>query len=409
LPTRTDNRKPERAAEPVRRGRLRRSDCSGPGVRRVRRGRGFSYVDDQGGRVESADELARIRDLVIPPAWEDVWICADPLGHLQATGVDAAGRRQYLYHARWREHRDRAKFERMIHFAELLPRLRRRLSRKLRDAEEPDRETVLASAVRLLDIGMFRVGSEQYADEDHGIGLATVRKEHVRVQGDTIEFDYPGKGGLRRRQLIEDPVTHELIAKLKRRRGGPGELLAWRDGRKWRAVRSDDINEYLKEQLGEDFSAKDFRTWNATVMAAVTLAVDGREAATKTARKRAINRSVKAVSELLGNTPAVARRSYIDPRVFDRYLSGWTIAGALERIPELDVADDRVRTQVERAVIDLLLEKTESPALEPIPDEPPARPKSARPSRGGNARDGRRSGTRVVRKAASASRRRRRR
>ncbi|HKO29080.1 MAG TPA: hypothetical protein VJU80_16600, partial [Solirubrobacteraceae bacterium] len=365
--------------------------------------------DGQGRRIESAEELARIRDLVIPPAWEDVWICTDPLGHLQATGVDAAGRRQYLYHTRWREHRDRAKFERMIHFAELLPRLRRRLSKKLEDAEEPDRETVLASAVRLLDIGMFRVGSEQYADEDHGIGLATVRKEHVRVHGDTIEFDYPGKGGLRRRQLIEDPVTHELIAKLKRRRGGPEQLLAWLDGRKWRGVRSDDINEYLKEQLGEDFSAKDFRTWNATVMAAVTLAVDGREATTKTARKRAINRSVKAVSELLGNTPAVARRSYIDPRVFDRYLSGWTIAGALERIPELDVADDRVRTQVERAVVDLLLEKTESSALEPIPDEPPARPKSARPSRGGNARDGRRSGTRVVRKAASASRRRRRR
>jgi DNA topoisomerase I len=268
--------------------------------------------------------------------------------------------------------------------------------------------------VRLLDIGMFRVGSEQYADEDHGIGLATVRKEHVRVRGDTVEFDYPGKGGLRRQQLIEDPVTHELIAKLKRRRGGPEELLAWRDGRKWRDVRSDDINEYLKRQLGEDFSAKDFRTWNATVMAAVTLAVDGREATTKTARKRAINGSVRAVSELLGNTPAVARRSYIDPRVFDRYLSGWTVAAALERIPELDVADDRVRTQVERAVVDLLLEKTESPALEPIPDEPPARtkaarPKAARPSRGGSARDGRRSGTRVVRKAASASPRRRRR
>jgi DNA topoisomerase I len=161
--------------------------------------------------------------------------------------------------------------------------------------------------------------------------------------------------------------------------------------------------------MGEDFSAKDFRTWNATVMAAVTLAVDGRDATSKTARKRAINRSVKAVSELLGNTPAVARRSYIDPRVLDRYLSGWTIAAALERIPELDVADDRVRTQVERAVVDLLLEKTESPALEPIPDEPPARSKPARPSRGGSARDGRRSETRVVRKAASASPRRRRR
>ena len=393
----------------MRRGRLRRSDCSGPGVRRVRRGRGFSYVDEKGRRIESADDLERIQDLVIPPAWEDVWICPDPFGHLQATGVDAAGRRQYLYHPRWREHRDRAKFERMLGFADLLPGLRRRLARKLRGADDLERDTVLAAAVRLLDIGMFRVGSEQYADEDHGIGLATVRKEHVRVHGDTIEFDYPGKGGLRRQQIIEDPVTHELIANLKRRRGGPEELLAWRDGRKWRDVRSDDINEYLKEQLGEDYSAKDFRTWNATVMAAVTLAVDGRDATTKTARKRAINRSVKAVSELLGNTPAVARRSYIDPRVFDRYQSGWTIHAGLERIPDLDVANDRVRTQVEEAVVDLLLEKTDAPTLEPIPEEKTAGSRSARPSRGGTARAGRRSGTRVARKATSASRRRRRR
>ncbi len=371
-------------------------------------------MDEEGRSVKSTDDLARIRELAIPPAWEDVWVCPDPLGHLQATGLDAAGRRQYLYHPRWREHRDRQKFERMITFAELLPGLRRRLAKRLRNADEPDRETVLAVAVRLLDIGLFRVGGEQYADEDHGIGLATVRKEHVRVQGDAVAFDYPGKGGLRRQQVIEDQATHDLLATLKRRRGGPDELLAYRDGRRWRDVRSDDINEYLKEHLGEDFSAKDFRTWNATVLAAVTLAVDGRDATTKTARKRAVNRSVKAVSELLGNTPAVARRSYIDPRVFDRYLSGWTIHAALERIPDLDVADDRVRTQVEGAVVDLLLENTESAALEPIPDESSARTKSARsksapPSRDGTPKDGRRSGTRVVRKKASASRRRRRR
>ena len=298
-----------------------------------------------------------------------MWVCPDPLGHLQATGVDAAGRRQYLYHPRWREHRDREKFERMISFAELLPGLRRRLARTLRGQLEPRREIVLASAVRLLDIGMFRVGSEQYADEDGGIGLATVRKEHVRLRDGAVEFDYPGKGGLRRRQVIEDPVTFELIRTLKRRRAGPDELLAYRDGSKWRDVHSEDINEYLKEQLGEGFSAKDFRTWNATVMAAVTLGADSRQLNTKTARKRAINASVRAVSELLGNTPAVARRSYIDPRVFDRYLSGWTIAAALERIPEPNVADDAVRTRIESAVIDLLVENTESSALEQIPAE----------------------------------------
>jgi DNA topoisomerase-1 len=319
--------------------------------------------------VESPAELERIRALTVPPAWEDVWVCPDPLGHLQATGIDAAGRRQYLYHARWREHRDREKFERMIRFAELLPGMRRRLARKLRGELEPERGVVLAATVRLLDIGMFRVGSEQYAEEDSGIGLATVRKEHVRVHGDAVEFDYPGKGGQRRRQVIEDPVTTKLIRTLKRRRSGPAELLAYREGRTWRDVHSDEINDYLKEQLGEDFSAKDFRTWNATVMAAATLAANGQDAASKTARKRAINDAVRAVSELLGNTPAVARRSYIDPRVFDRYLSGWTIAGALERIPELDVADDRVRTRLERAVVDLLVEDTDSPALERLPSE----------------------------------------
>jgi DNA topoisomerase I len=323
-------------------------------------------MDEHGRRLDDPEALGRIRDLAIPPAWEDVWICPYPVGHLQATGVDAAGRRQYLYHARWREHRDREKFDRMLRFADLLPRLRRRLAATLQMDAEPTRERVLASAVRLLDLGMFRVGSEEYADEDSGIGLATVRKHHVRVHDGAVAFDYPGKGGARRVQVIEDPLTIDLIAMLRRRRGGPPELLAYRHGRSWRGLRSDDINESLKAHIGEDFSAKDFRTWNATVMAAVTLAAHGRDATTNTARKRAINGAVQAVSALLGNTPAVARRSYIDPRVFDRYLSGWTIAGALERIPQLDVADDRLRTRVERAVVDLLLENTESPALEPI-------------------------------------------
>lgn len=333
----------------------------------MRRGRGFSYADDQGRRVESSEALARIRDLAIPPAWEDVWVCPDPLGHLQATGVDAAGRRQYLYHPRWREHRDREKFARMIRFAEQLPALRRRLAGKLRGDADPRREVVLAAAVRLLDIGMFRVGSEQYADEDSGIGLATVRKEHVRIHDGAMEFDYPSKGGQRRRQVIEDAVTIELIGALKRRRGGPDELMAYRDGRRWHDVRSDDINDYLKDELGEDFSAKDFRTWNATVMAAVMLATKAHEATSTPARKRAVNAAVRSVSELLGNTPAVARRSYIDPRVFDRYLSGWTIAAALERMPDLDVSDDRVRTRIERAVVDLLVENADSPALEKAP------------------------------------------
>jgi DNA topoisomerase IB len=211
---------------------------------------------------------------------------------------------------------------------------------------------------------MFRIGSEQYADDDGGVGLATIRREHVSIRDGTVVFDYPAKGGVRRAQVIHDAPVVTVVTELKRRRGGRPELLAYRDRRHWQALRSDEINEYLKDRLGTEFSAKDFRTWNATVMAAVSLATDGREASSKTRRKRASDRAVRAVAELLGNTPAVARRSYIDPRVFDRYLSGWTIAGELERLPRLDPSDDRIRARIEHAVLDLLAENSSSPALE---------------------------------------------
>jgi len=345
------------------RARLRRSDCSGPGIRRVRRGRGFTYYDEHERKIQDAEAIDRLRELAIPPAWQDVWICSDPLGHLQATGVDTAGRKQYLYHPRWRERRDRQKFEKMMQFAEKLPRLRRKVATDLEAGEELGHERVLACAVRLLDVGMFRIGSEEYAEEEGGVGLATLHKEHVTEQDDALVFDYPAKSGVRRVQAITDPLSREIIRALKRRRGGGPELLAYRNGRRWCDIRSDEINAYLKRELGEEFSAKDFRTWNATVMAAVVLATDGRDAATKTARKRAVNRAVRAVSELLGNTPAVARRAYIDPAVFDRYLSGWTIGAALDRIDDLDPADDRVRKRVESAVIDLLTDERSSPAL----------------------------------------------
>jgi len=353
-------------ADPRPSRRLRRSDCSGPGYRRRRSGRGFVYLDVDGARLSDPATLERIRGLAIPPAWSEVWICPDPSGHLQATGIDAAGRKQYLYHPRWRAHRDREKFARMTRFARRLPGLRRRIAADLK-REALDRERVLACAVRLLDVGMFRIGSEQYADDDGGIGLATVRREHVSFEDHTVVFDYPAKGGRRRAQAITDPMSFEVVRALRRRRAGPDELLSYRSGRRWTPLRSDEINEYLKEHLGEEFSAKDFRTWNASVMAAVALATDGLRADSRTARRRAIDRAVRAVAELLGNTPAVARRSYVDPRVFDRYTSGWTIAAALERIPDLDPADDRVRARIEAAVLDLLDDRTESPALAPLP------------------------------------------
>ena len=350
----------------ARKGRLRRSDCSGPGLRRLRRGRGFVYLDEHGERIGDHEALERVRSLAIPPAWKDVWICSDPLGHLQATGIDAAGRKQNLYHPRWRERRDREKYEKMVRFGGSLPRLRRRLAA---DLALPDlsRARVLACSVRLLDVGLFRIGSEEYADEEGGLGLATIRKGHVSLHEGAATFDYLAKGGIRRRHIIYDPQSLEVIRALRRRRGGGPHLLAYREGSAWHDVRSAEINEYLKSLLGEDFSAKDFRTWNATVMAAVSLATAGRNAATKTARKRAIDASVRAVSELLGNTPAVARRAYIDPRLFDRYQSGWTIAPALERLPDLDPSDDRVRRRIEAAVLELLTEKRDSPALERQP------------------------------------------
>jgi DNA topoisomerase I len=315
--------------------------------------------------VEDAEILERVRELAIPPAWKEVWICSDPFGHLQATGIDAAGRKQYLYHPIWREQRDRQKFKKMVSFALALPRLRRRVRSDLRGSELT-RDQVLACATRLLDIGLFRIGSEQYADEDGGFGLATIRKEHVSFKDGSVVFDYLAKSGVRRVQAIQDPRASELIKALKRRRGGSPELLAYRDGRRWASLRSDDINDYLKRNLGEDFSAKDFRTWNATVLAAVLVAVHGAEAKTKTARKRAIDQAVKGVSEVLGNTRAVARRAYIDPRVFDRYLSGWTIGGALDRIGTYDPTSERTRRRIEEAVIDLLTDNTESDAVERI-------------------------------------------
>jgi DNA topoisomerase I len=327
--------------------RLRRSDCSAPGLSRRRRGRGFEYVDADGARADDPETLARIHALAIPPAWTDVWICPDPRGHLQATGVDAAGRKQYRYHDAWRTRRDRQKFEEMLDFARALPRLRRRVARDLRAAQDGGvtRERVLACAARLLDRGFFRIGSESYAEGNGSYGLATIRKEHVRLNGDDVVFDYPSKSSQRRVQAVADPDVREVVAALKRRRGGADGLLAYRAGRRWVDVRSDDINEYLKAAARLDtVSAKDFRTWNGTLLAAVALARREGRVSSKTARKRAITAAVREVAVFLGNTPAVARSSYIDPRVFDRFLSGWTIAPAQER----------GRTAIEKAVLDLI-------------------------------------------------------
>ena len=346
--------------------RLRRADCSGPGFRRVPRGRGFTYLDEDGQPIDEPDVVERLRGLGIPPAWKDVWICPWAHGHIQATGVDAAGRKQYLYHPDWRSRRDAEKFDEMLAFAKDLPDLRSHVAKQLEASKELTRERVLACAVRLLDRGFFRIGTEEYTESNESFGLATMRKEHVTLDDDTMVFDYPAKSGKRQVRAVVDPVAIEVVGKLKRRRGGGDELLAFKQGRRWYDLRSDDVNEYIKEVTGAGYSAKDFRTWNATVLAAVGLAVSGGVAGSKTGRKRAISRAVKEVAHYLGNTPAVCRASYIDPRVFDAYEGGLTIRPALELAAEGPAGELAIHHQpaLEKAVLDLIDERASAPGIE---------------------------------------------
>ncbi|MBA3304819.1 MAG: DNA topoisomerase IB [Thermoleophilaceae bacterium] len=345
--------------------RLRRVDCGASGITRRKRGRGFEYLDG-GRRVVDPEVLERVRALAIPPAWKDVWICPFPMGHIQATGMDAAGRKQYRYHDRWRERRDVEKFQSMVEFARALPRVRDRVDQDLA-RDDMSRDHVLGGAVRLLDRGFFRIGSEGYAEQNETYGLATIRKDHVTVADGAVSFDYDAKGGKRRVQQLIDEDVFALVEALKRRRGGGPELLAYKHGSRWTDVKSPDINEYLKQAAGGDFSAKDFRTWNATVLAALALSVSAEAArGTKTARKRAAKRAVDEVAHYLGNTPAVCRASYIDPRVFDRYDGGLTIAGVLPEMVAETGNWPRLHRSVEEAVLDLLEDDRDSHAVEKV-------------------------------------------
>jgi DNA topoisomerase I len=340
---------PTTAPAPPRRGRLRRADCAGPGIKRVRRGRGFSFSDCDGTSIEDEETLERIRQLAIPPAWKDVWICPDPSGHIQATGYDEAGRKQYLYHERWQQRQAERKFELVREFALELPKLRRSVTADLRRTGMP-RERALACAVRLLDLGFFRVGSEVYAEENESFGLATVRREHVTITKTEVVFDFPAKSGQRRIQSIRDAAARRALEEMYRRRGGPQDLLAYQEGKEWRDVRSDEINEYIHQHLGERFTAKNFRTWHGTVLAAVELS--GEEPPrTQAVAKRAIKRAVDRVSDALGNTPAVCRASYIDPRVLDRYRDGVTIKPPNSTNGRMT---SKQRLKIEREVVDLV-------------------------------------------------------
>jgi DNA topoisomerase IB len=283
-----------------------------------------------------------------------VWICPDENGHIQAVGTDAAGRRQYRYHDRWREWRDREKHDRVLAFGAALPRVRDRAERHL-DGRGLGRERVLAAAIRLIDLGFFRPGGEEYAAENGTYGLATIRREHVTCSRGEIVFEYTAKGAKEREQAIVDDQVMAVVRSLKRRRSGGNELLAYRSGPRWHDVTAADINDYLREISDGDFTAKDFRTWHATVLAAAGLAVSKPAATTANARKRAVVRVVREVSEYLGNTPAVARSSYIDPRIIELYEQGVTIEPALADLGKgRGLGELATRGPAEKAVLRIL-------------------------------------------------------
>jgi DNA topoisomerase IB len=303
--------------------RLRTVYPSTKGGTRRRAGKGWTFFDKTGARITDAEEIQRIRSLAIPPAWQEVWICPWPNGHIQAVGTDDAGRRQYLYHPDWRVKRDKLKFDRVLQAAEKLPAARRAITRDL-GLEGMPLERADAVAVRLLDLGYFRIGSDIYADSNGSFGLTTLEKRHVRRKGDVLHFRFVGKSGVEHSIEIDDPDVLAALDSLRRRRGGTERLLAYQLERVWKDLDGSAVNTYLGS-LMEDLTAKDFRTWHATVLAAAALAATDEPGDTKRSRQRAVKAAVLEVSEYLGNTPTIAKSSYIDPRVIDLYENGTTI------------------------------------------------------------------------------------
>jgi DNA topoisomerase I len=317
---------------------LNRSDPRGPGISRFRVGDGFGYRDPSGAEVTDGGTLRRIRALALPPAWDGVWISPDPLGHIQATGVDSRGRTQYRYHQLWREQRDAQKFAHMLRFAAALPTLRAATLQDLR-RRALDRGRVTASAVRLIDLGLFRLGGEKYAELDHHYGAATLEKRHVSVRRDGVEFDYIAKEGKRRAITVTDPAVRPTVRTLARSDNGLDALFSWPEGGAWHPLHSHDVNAYIAEHAGGHFTAKEFRTWNATVLMALLLANAGPSASPRQA-KSVIAASIRGVADWLGDTPTVARASYIDPRLISRYSSGGGLATVPAGSAELPVSAD---------------------------------------------------------------------
>ncbi|WP_349901946.1 DNA topoisomerase IB [Parafrigoribacterium humi] len=318
--------------------RLRRSDPSAEGFHRVVSGRGFSYRDVSGATVRDEELRSRFDALAIPPAWTEVWIAPFPNGHIQATGMDAAGRRQYIYHPSWRERRDRSKFDRALALAESLPAARGQVTRALRERTAP-RARALAAAFRMLDTGSLRIGSERYAEANGSHGLSTLLCSHASVRGDAVTLCFPAKSGQQwESEIVDADLARFVRARL--RHDPNALLLSWASRGQEHSVSPGEINAFVRERTGGDFTAKDFRTLHGTVAAAISLASSG-PARNQRARSRSIRLAMEDAARVLGNTPAIARKSYVDPRLVDHYLVGETIDPA-----RLGSAESEVRAML---------------------------------------------------------------
>jgi len=338
---------------------LRYVTDNGPGLTRQARRGGFRYLDADGKEVRDEATLSRIRSLVIPPAWTDVWICPWENGHLQATGRDARQRKQYRYHPRWRNVRDEAKYERMISFGQALPAIRAQVDKDLKLPGLP-REKVLATIVYLLEATMMRIGNEQYAKENKSFGLTTLRDRHVRIDGSEVEFRFRGKSGVQHAIKVDDARLSRII---RRTRDLPGqELFQYLDDNgEQRSVGSADVNEYLRTVTGEEYTAKDFRTWSGTVLAALALQEYEKFDSEAQAKKNVV-RAIESVAEKLGNTPSICRKCYVHPAVIESYLDG-TMLQALQQRARQELQEDlHVLGPEEAAVVALLQQRLKASA-----------------------------------------------
>ena len=356
--TETNGDRPD-AREAARNAGLRYSSDVQPGIRRRRSGRGFTYMDPDGATVRDKEVVARIRALAIPPAWTDVWICRWPNGHIQATGRDARGRKQHRYHARWHEARDESKFDRMITFAGALPAIRERSDADLARPGLP-REKVLAAVVRLLELTLIRVGNDEYARLNNSFGLTTLCDRHARIDGSHVRFRFRGKSGQPHEVGLRD---RRLAALVRRCQELPGqELFQYvdEDGTV-RDVASDDVNDYLREIAGVDFSAKDFRTWAGTVLAYRALRAL-QPAVSETGARRNVVAAIRETAGRLGNTPAVARKSYVHPAVLEAYMDGRVGGALVEAAEEQSEPPAEATPEEEDAVVDLLRQRLDADA-----------------------------------------------